>query len=413
MNDINIAKAKRLLKKSDKYESAIADNEVSVSAAWARIDFIQTFRKEVYAVSELEGVPSAVLIAQCNNNARNYVCLWLFSIRKDEDAVEFIERQLQSEFHNLVRVSIYALKAIKNEKSRVALEKACKKPGLSADELVDKALHEALAEFEYQEIPERVRTLLDTDPEISLKALKNIPSMESTQILLGYFENKDSDLHRLASEGLRGRSEIDLYEPLAVIAEKGIALHRIDALTLLSEYESENVCRLMCALARFGRSIKLRQHAANMLGKIGNQKAEPTLLEALADTNESPDVVARACISVKKLNCTAAIPLLSNLAKQRAYGEGEIKLPTTSNLYGLAVDVLHSLCGKDDIKVFVGLLDHDVSWVRFSAIHALRQRKSKDSYLALLNRMKVETNDFCIDELEKSLKRMRSFATAD
>jgi len=412
MNEINLAKVKRLLKKADKYENTVNYNGSTVDEVWANLEFIQTMRSDVVMVSQLDGIPTEQLIAECSNNSRKYVCLWLFTLNKNNQSLEFIKKQLYSQHNNLVRQSLVALQSIKSDSARKIVEEYCSQLNQDNTSWVDEYAREVLSGFAYEEIPDHVREQLKTDTELGLTALKNIADIEATNILLDYLESKENPLRWASIDGLEGRPEEDIYRRLIEYTNTGRAQTKLDALKLLSDCESDSVALAVCAIMKHGKSINIRKEAALSLGHINNDIAIQPLIETLQNRKEHPDIIARVCISLQKLNAVSAIPMIHKLISTKAFGKGEIKLFSNSNLYSLAVETLHKLCEKEQTDIFIELLSDKSLEVKLAAIHALRQRKSEETYIALSKHLQIEKDKICIAELEKSIKTLAKFKPA-
>ncbi len=410
MQTLNLARAKRVFKKADPFVTAIDNDDGSVAATWAIIEFINAVRADIRKVAELEAVDFPQLVALCTNNARRHVLLQLINKTADHSAVAFVTEQLNSGHPELVRSAAKCLEAIGTKPARESLEAFCNDPAETLDELSLDYARKALATFSYDAIPPHVFAQLDDDPATALAALGNIQCRQATDILLEHLPSKDNACRLAALKSLEGRPEEAIIAPVTDYVLHGAAKARLDALQLLSNFSSDQAVRVVSAVMRNGRSVAIRKDAALALGKMQNPLAVDSLLECLDDSNESADVVAAACISLKKLNCADAVPRLTRLVAQQPLGEGKIKMLTSTNLYALATEVLHSLCGKDATEPFAGFLDHPHPGVRMKAMHALRQRKCAASYEALAARLAVEGDRDCVAELNKSVKALGKFA---
>ena len=408
MDTLNFARAKKLFKKADAYEAVVNDTEVSVAAVWGMLEFIQAFRDDVGRIAGLEPVDIDALTEHCNNNIRRYLMLMIITRSRDPQGVPFVQQQINSGHHQLTDSAVHALVAIGTDEARDVLEAYCK----DATGDVGDAAKEALTKFTYDDIPDHVRKDLQGNTARGLQALANIDSYESTQILLEHLPSKDNRCRLASINGLKGRPERDTFDRLAEYMMSGTAKAREDALTLIALFESDKASQAVCAVVKNGKSVKIRRSAALALGKMGNPIIVDSLLSVLRDQDEDIEVVSTAIMSLKKLKTLEASPLLVDLVRSKKFGEGKIKSAFASNLYGLAVEVLHGFCAKDSVEPFAEFLDDDNIYVRLAAIHALRQRKITASYEALDRRLAVEEHQDCIRELEKSLKTLKKLAPA-
>lgn len=408
MDTLNFARAKKLFKKADAHEAIVNDTEISVASAWAMLEFIQAFRADVGRIASLETVDLEALTEHCTNNIRRYLLLMIITRTGDAQGLRFVESQLRGGHHQLVDSSIHALVAIGTDEARDVLEKFCRE---AKSDVADMA-KDALTQFSYDDVPDHVRLDLERSPARGLKALVNIESYEATQLLLDHLPSKDNNCRFAAIAGLKGRPERDTFDRLSEYMMGGTARAREDALNLIAAFQSDKAAQAVCAVMKNGRSVNIRKNAALALGKMGNPIIIDALLGVLREQDEDANVVATAIMSLKKLKCHESMPLLVDLVRRQTFGDGQIKSPFAVDLYSLGVDVLHSLCEKDNVEPFDEFVHHDNEYVRLKAIHALRQRKITASYEALSGRLAVEESKLCRGELEKSLKTLKKLAPA-
>lgn len=119
----------------------------------------------------------------------------------------------------------------------------------------------------------------------------------------------------------------------------------------------------------------LRRNAARALGKLGDRRAVPPLVEAL----ECSDFYVReaAAQSLESLGDTACIPALVCLLNGDI--DGTLPAPEQKDLaepYDAILEALGTLNATDTVELIQPFLDHDVERVKYAAARAMYQLAS-------------------------------------
>lgn len=128
-----------------------------------------------------------------------------------------------------------------------------------------------------------------------------------------------------------------------------------------------------------GGGYPLRRNAAKALGKLGDLRAVPALIESL----HCPDYYVResAAQALEALGDAQAIPSLVALLEGGV--EAAVRVPGKPHLvqpYDAILEALGALKATEAIEQVYPFLEHDVPRVRFAAARALYQLTGDDQY---------------------------------
>ncbi|MBF2065649.1 MAG: HEAT repeat domain-containing protein [Calothrix sp. C42_A2020_038] len=122
----------------------------------------------------------------------------------------------------------------------------------------------------------------------------------------------------------------------------------------------------------------LRRNAARALGKLGDQRAVPALIQSL----ECSDYFVReaAAESLGMLADSSAIPALHNLLTTGLTGDQLLIEPTPSQPYDAILEALGCLDSKNSIPQIQLFLKHPIERVQYSAARAMYQLTQDAAY---------------------------------